>query len=264
VYSNTTGKEGLIFAFSEAQGWTAAMEDRISISCPVPTRPAWSLFCLFDGHGGSFCSQQLAATIVDLVVEQAKLADLKMGSSYLPGGTGNDMDTTPEMLNILLSNVCKIADERLQSQPRMKVTREKSGKLTCMNSSGSTAVIALVTSIYIVVANVGDSRAVLAKKSSESLSTAELCAHPFAVSRESPREEFASPAAVVGEEAAIKTTSSSDQMHRGRRSSQTNATLEAVALSWDHKCRIPEEKQRAINAGARLVFYVVFIALRIS
>jgi serine/threonine protein phosphatase PrpC len=76
----------------------------------------------------------------------------------------NDNNTNPELLEELLTNVCCNLDNQLQQHPRLAVERTKTGRLTCLDSSGSTAGIVVGASQYVAVANVGDSRAVIATK----------------------------------------------------------------------------------------------------
>ena len=106
-------KENVIYAFSEAHGWTPNMEDRIAVSCPVPGRPTWSFFAVFDGHGGAFSSQFLADHFPTLLEKHAKQAEEDLGTAFLPGGTANDMDTTPELLTKMLTDICLEADALL-------------------------------------------------------------------------------------------------------------------------------------------------------
>ncbi len=180
---------------------------------PFAGRPAWSMFGICDGHGGSFCSSYLSEQLPILVArEVSKRAD----GSGLNLGTANDSDATPESLKGLLHRVCIDADKKLQEHPRMAVEWTQRGNISCFDSSGSTAVMAVVTSRYVAVANVGDSRCVLAQKASDvpdSLNT------PFR-----------------------------DNMPTRRNSSSSH--LLATGLSNDHKLNDPIEKARAEAAGA--------------
>lgn len=202
-------RDNLVFAFSEANGWTPRMEDRVVVQCPVVGRPVWSLFGVFDGHGGSFCSSYLAANLPAVIANEASSLSRKL----LSLGVSGDNDTTPEVLEKLLTKVCVDLDKQLQTHPRMVVDRLKSSKLSCMDSSGSTGVIALVTAQLVAVANVGDSRAVLAAKPTTTDS------HPIAPAN----------AAVFN--------------------NNSNPCLSAIPLSRDHKPSLPEELARIEHAG---------------
>jgi serine/threonine protein phosphatase PrpC len=206
-------RENLLFAFSEAQGWTPKMEDRVAVCCPVPGRPVWNFFGVFDGHGGAFSASFLAANFPQAVAEVAAEFAEQNQSALLPGGTANDLDTTPALLEAVLAESCRRLDEKLRGLKRMKMLR-RDGQLHLKDSSGSTAVVALVTLAYVAVANVGDSRAVLARRR-PTATTAGVISDPFALSP--------APAAPL---------------------------LEAFPLSRDHKASLPEERERVLQAGA--------------
>lgn len=171
------------------------------------------MFGVCDGHGGSFCSSYLSKNLPTLV---AKEASKRADGAGLSLGTANDSDTTPENLKDLLHSVCIDADSKLQDHPRMVVERTVRGNLSCFDSSGSTAVMALVTSRYVAVANVGDSRCVLAQKASDALDNVNS---PFRDSVPKRRNSYAS-------------------------------NLVAISLSNDHKLNDPAERARAEAAGA--------------
>jgi serine/threonine protein phosphatase PrpC len=211
------------------------------------------LFGVCDGHGGAFCSEFLANHIPAMLAKEAAMLARYMGSSYLPGGVANDSDTTPHQLRELLLKVCIDADTQLSEHPRMFV--EHSGtarvKYTCMDSSGSTAILVLVTSQYVAVGNVGDSRAVLAQRSAGQGAAAGVLSSPFP---SSPRSSFVTrPSDEDGvAESAESTGSGSSAAH----------LLEAVGLSRDHKVSIPEEKARIEAAGAmydHFLFTIVYV-----
>lgn len=308
--SSVTSKDhNLIYAYSEAHGWTPTMEDRIVISCPIVSKFSWSLFIVFDGHGGSFASSFLAAQFpgifMDVTIEMERkygiVNNLNSGSSserfdnrISGAGSGttspinvplfnqnnvgansnntlDDLDTTPEFLQEILTKSCIVADDLLQQHPRMKVGKSSTGDISCKESSGSTAIIVLVTSFYIAVANVGDSRAVLAKRlppndssktptktSNPSTSAVgnsvkgNVLHDPFAVASGTQTALQAESALPVSE-SDNQTISNEKSKHEKRPSiSKVTTGLQAVALSRDHKARIAEEKQRAIAAGAKV------------
>ena len=171
------------------------------------------MFGICDGHGGSFCSSYLSEQLPILVArEVSKRAD-GWGFNLV---TENDSDATPESLKGLLHRVCIDADKKLQEHPRMAVEWTQRGNISCFDSSGSTAVMAVVTSRYVAVANVGDSRCVLAQKASDVLDSLNT---PFR-----------------------------DNMPTRRNSSSSH--LLATGLSKDHKLNDPIEKARAEAAGA--------------
>lgn len=171
------------------------------------------MFGVCDGHGGSFCSSYLSKQLPILV---AREASRRADGAGLSLGIANDSEATPENLTELLHSVCIDADRKLQEHPRMVVELTKLGNISCFDSSGSTAVMALVTSRYVAVANVGDSRCVLAQKASDALDNVNS---PFR-----------------------------DNVPKRRNSSSCN--LRAIGLSNDHKFNDPAEKARAVAAGA--------------
>jgi serine/threonine protein phosphatase PrpC len=218
-------RENLIYAFSEATGWNAYMEDRVVVSCPLPGRPAWSLFGVCDGHGGSFCCTFLAKNMPTLIAKEvAKDAT----ENPLSIGMGSDADTTPALLTRWLRSTCAEAERQLKAHPRMAVERTASGNLTCLDSSGSTAGLALVTARYVAVASVGDSRAVLAQKA---LEPGESLQSPFQLSQ-LDGQQVLKPS--VG-------------------SAASRTCLIAAALSRDHKLNDPVERARAEAAGGMYV-----------
>eukprot|EP00981_Chlorochromonas_danica_P011723 scaffold4233_cov180-Ochromonas_danica.AAC.14 len=260
-------RENVIYAMSEAQGWTPAMEDRHAISCPVPGRPSWGLFCVFDGHGGSYSSNFLSITFPDIIAKLAADLDKEMGSSYLPGGTANDSDVTPEVLDDLLVQACIFADDLLAQQPRMKVEPKSNSdkRLICLDRSGSTGIITLITSKYIATANVGDSRGVMGLKGSAAPKAADLMASPFAaaiLAKEKENEKEVEDVIAEGDDVTAslenlslsrtRSNSGPRSPSKGGKKSIGTSILTVVELSRDHKASIPEEKQRVEKAGAEV------------
>jgi hypothetical protein len=165
---------------------------RIIVSCPLAGRPSWSLFGVCDGHGGAFCSEYLSTHVPPLVAREAAVMARYMG--------GSDAEISGPQLEELLRAVCVEADAQLAEHPRMLVDQVITGrvKFNCMDSSGSTAVLALVTPQLVAVANVGDSRAVLAQRAAGQSLPGELLSSPFP---KSPRSSFSiqSTSAVEGQ-----------------------------------------------------------------
>jgi serine/threonine protein phosphatase PrpC len=176
-----------------------------------------SLFGVCDGHGGSYCSQYLATNFTALMSKHSSLF----------GFSNNDLDITPHQLKTLFLDVFAEADKILSELPRMKI-EETIENFTCFDSSGSTAVLCLVTSQFAIVANVGDSRAVLAQRT-DYLSPGEPLTSPFQNSGTPKIQDYSSPTQMVN---------------------LNNCGLDAIALSVDHKPSTPSEKLRAEAAGA--------------
>lgn len=229
------------------------------MSCPVIGRPAWSLFGVCDGHGGSFCSEYLATALPAMLAKEAAVMARYTGSTFKAGGNVNDFETTPHQLKELLSKICVDADTQLSEHPRMIV--EHSGttrlKYTCMDGSGSTAILALITAQYVAVANVGDSRAVLAVRPAAAVSAAlNALQHPFP---STPRGGAGGAAGSTEALDGLAASGSSPDVHSvgadggvgfSHTSGGPESFLDAVGLSRDHKVSIPEERARAEAAGA--------------
>eukprot|EP00300_Choanocystis_sp_HF-7_P036891 c52836_g1_i1.p1 GENE.c52836_g1_i1~~c52836_g1_i1.p1 ORF type:complete len:332 (-),score=71.16 c52836_g1_i1:139-1134(-) len=117
------------------QGWRLEMEDVTTVK-HIRSDPGCSLLAVYDGHGGS-----LIATLASQAVEEelcAKLCEHK--------------DLSPETLTALLHDMFIRIDNTL---------RTTSGFDKSTDSSGSTAVLCLITESHIILANLGDSRAVI-------------------------------------------------------------------------------------------------------
>ena len=220
------------------------------MSCPVAGRPAWSFFGVCDGHGGAFCSEYLADHIPTMVVQEATSLARRMSTASLPATIAGDADITPSHLSELLHKVCIDADKQLMAHPRMHVehTGTTRPKYVCMDSSGSTAVLALVTSVYVAVANIGDSRAVIAQRPEGCQTSGRALHSPFVHSPRSNAPQYSSRNNIDGDNIG-NDSGVSDQ--RSRHIGETGHLLEAVGLSRDHKATIPEERLRAEAAGAR-------------
>lgn len=135
-----TGRgNGLEWGCSCMQGWRVEMEDAHTCETNVPARPGTSFFAVFDGHGGSFVSKVAARDLLPCVQDTA---------AYKTG------DKSAETLKQALY------DGILQLDADIRETEEvKDGE----DISGSTAVMSFITPTHFVIANTGDSRAVLVR-----------------------------------------------------------------------------------------------------
>lgn len=162
----------------------------------------WHIFAVFDGHGGQVCSRFLADRFCCLLYEQARclhLVDVTSCSSSSNTTTFLGIsDPSPAILEDLLQRTCLLLDESLRNDPIMVVKRDQKlsnasanatavststgtssssgttnpatgsvgstagGRLSLYDASGSTMTLALITPRYVALANVGDSRTVLA------------------------------------------------------------------------------------------------------
>ena len=149
----------LCYAHSEAMGWRPTMEDRAVTACPLDAGARegsvlkdCALFAVLDGHGGADVSDAmstlLAGAVSRTLLEQCPRSDDSKLVLALPA---------------LLHTVCMDVDAELSTVPALALTRTARGGFTAGSFAGSTMVAALVTPSHVVVANVGDSRAVLAR-----------------------------------------------------------------------------------------------------
>lgn len=265
-------RETILYAYSEANGWKRGMEDMVCVSCPVePMRPAWSFFGVLDGHGGAFSAKHLSTSLPRLLTAESAAVAKANNSAFKPGGMQADADTTPTMLEQILKTVCDRAEADLFHQPRMhlQIKRDTSGRIKnngieCYDSSGSTAILSLITSQFIAIANVGDSRAVLARRPDHSMSEVTI-ASPFP--QPSPRSPYgadgsssislSSSGATLASITAAAEAAAASGIPGGIMPSPRSSIpdLEAVALSQDHKFKIDGERERALRAGANIFVY---------
>ncbi|CAM9932737.1 unnamed protein product [Ectocarpus sp. 12 AP-2014] len=152
--------DGLPCGYSDAPGWRIEMEDAICRHNPIPVNdpesreapPAdpTSMFGIFDGHGGDFTSTFCARELIECL----------RGTSGWKSGDRALAKLCPAVMEAFVN-----VDELLAKQPRMVVTETKNpsdGKrFEARDGSGSTALVSLVTPAHVIVANAGDSRAIL-------------------------------------------------------------------------------------------------------
>lgn len=117
---------------------TAVQDDHIC-NTDVPDRPGSSMFCVFDGHGGSLVAHEAAKQLLTVVTSTEKFRH------------GNK---SAETLSKALYDGLIELDVILRQIPTLK-----SG----VDHSGATAITSFITPTHIVIGNAGDSRAVLAR-----------------------------------------------------------------------------------------------------
>eukprot|EP00658_Telonema_sp_P-2_P016448 TRINITY_DN16388_c0_g1_i2.p1 TRINITY_DN16388_c0_g1~~TRINITY_DN16388_c0_g1_i2.p1 ORF type:complete len:290 (-),score=63.03 TRINITY_DN16388_c0_g1_i2:376-1245(-) len=120
------------------QGWRVSMEDAAVHTHQVGSVPV-SLFGVFDGHGGSFAAQYTENKLPDKIVSTPMWTDTA--------------DMPPETLAAALRRAALDVDTDLRGMPAVHSGEDR---------SGTTAVFGLVTPGHIIIANIGDSRSVLA------------------------------------------------------------------------------------------------------
>ncbi|CAI4221096.1 unnamed protein product [Auanema sp. JU1783] len=154
VKTNTCGEgHGLRSALGSMQGWRVDMEDahvlEFSMGNCEPYNQ-WSFFAVFDGHAGNVAAKLGSMHIVEALVntEQFKLLREKLSQ--------NNNVLTEELLELMKQG---IVDGFLQLDEKMREELDKG-----RDRSGTTAVCAIVTPSHVVIANLGDSRAVFCRK----------------------------------------------------------------------------------------------------
>jgi serine/threonine protein phosphatase PrpC len=135
--TQTTTGNGLSAASTHMQGWRVSMEDASIQNHTVGSHSDISLFGVFDGHGGSYAAQYV----------QAKLAGT---ITSLPLWSDGAMDAD------LFSDILREAGLQVDAQLRSEA-QVRSGE----DHSGTTAVFGFVTPTHVIIANIGDSRAVM-------------------------------------------------------------------------------------------------------
>jgi len=128
----------VVVGASGMQGWRPSMEDQhLMLHGIGPLSSSW-LFAVFDGHGGAFTATFAAQQLPRKVA--AALESL--------GQSPADLETSLAALQDVLYHSALLVDHELS---------------TCKGvaHSGSTANYALLTPRHLLVANIGDSRAVL-------------------------------------------------------------------------------------------------------
>ena len=162
----------IIFAHSEAQGWRPEMEDAVVSCCPLfsdDLQTYW-MFGVFDGHGGDFSSKFVATHFPSVFLSSLERRDESERSPW-----------STQALEKMLSDSCQSMDALLSEEERMKVSARSSGsegkiQLNLRDTSGTTSCVCLLTLNDLFIANIGDSRAVLARASDS-----HLCASPTAI-----------------------------------------------------------------------------------
>mmetsp|Transcript_27472 Transcript_27472/g.27696 ORF Transcript_27472/g.27696 Transcript_27472/m.27696 type:complete len:334 (+) Transcript_27472:81-1082(+) len=131
---------GLDVGSAGIQGWRVEMEDS-HIIADIPSCPSHTLLAIFDGHGGAGAAIYAAANLVKILEASSKW------NEYVQNGAED-----VEVLGEALSQTFIEVDVQL---------RKKQDESRGDDTSGCTAVCAVVTPNYIVCSNAGDSRCVL-------------------------------------------------------------------------------------------------------
>ena len=138
------------------QGWRTEMEDAHCAVVGVNGLEDWSFFAVFDGHAGHGVSVHCAQHLLDSII---KSDDFRLNANVCNGRSSLDQI---ERIKIGIREGFLKLDEEIKELPEVT-----SGK----DTSGSTAVCALISPNYFFFANCGDSRAVLSRGGNDDFAT---------------------------------------------------------------------------------------------
>eukprot|EP00703_Trepomonas_sp_PC1_P000125 JAP96481.1 Protein phosphatase 2C [Trepomonas sp. PC1] len=246
--SESTGPviEDFTISLSETIGRRPEMEDVVTIQSdfqefrlkrnrqkPTANTHYEILICLFDGHGGSQCAEQMGilfpACFADTVNALLKAADLQYCYQL------HDSVWEP-----LMFSVFQKCDETLKQRG---------------TPSGSTCVICFCTENTIVTANAGDSRAILVREegSARRVSQRNSISQPHLP--QSNQKIFKQPSMVSQTQiTTLGAEQNFDQYFENKTfdehvNSSLNPNDIVLRLSKDHKPDLPEEKRRIESLG---------------
>lgn len=128
---------GLRAGMSDMQGWRVEMEDAHTVLPEVEGWAGHSFFGVYDGHGGKLVSQHVAEHLVPEIRDKGAF-------EY----------SSVDGLKASISSAFLSIDAKMRELPLVK-----SGE----DHSGSTGITAVVSKEFVLVANCGDSRAVLSR-----------------------------------------------------------------------------------------------------
>uniref|UniRef100_A0AC35UGE2 PPM-type phosphatase domain-containing protein n=1 Tax=Rhabditophanes sp. KR3021 TaxID=114890 RepID=A0AC35UGE2_9BILA len=150
--------QGIRYATASMQGWRMDMEDahdiHIAISNEEPFNK-WSFFAVFDGHAGASAATKSAEVLLKTILDTDQFISI---AKLLKESNGT---LTEEIKNLIKEGIRDgflNHDDFLSNQSKRE-------------TSGTTAIAAIITPESIFFANLGDSRAILSNKSTEVFGT---------------------------------------------------------------------------------------------
>ncbi|VDM59869.1 unnamed protein product [Angiostrongylus costaricensis] len=157
--TNCSGEgNGLRYAMASMQGWRVDMEDAHVVEVSMADREPykdWSFFAVFDGHAGNVAADDAAENIMKSLMDTPQFGkvteELKANGGVL----------CEKSINLLEDGI-KAGFLSLDENIRTRLNSDR---------SGSTAVCAMITPTHIIIANLGDSRAVVSRKDEGSFGT---------------------------------------------------------------------------------------------
>jgi serine/threonine protein phosphatase PrpC len=203
---------GIAYGVSSMQGWRVHMEDAHITEAllyayekaegKVLDLPSHSLFAVFDGHGGLFAAAYAGRNLCRVLAQQQtfveyakfqqetrtprsddeRLADLQEGLALLQQALTEAFVALDKEIYCALHNQAVPDANKTYQQWRREIRGEAVNGSTPiaplvanMNdeaNSGTTACVVLLTPDWIVCANAGDSRSVLARRTADASETA--------------------------------------------------------------------------------------------
>ncbi|VDO27629.1 unnamed protein product [Haemonchus placei] len=157
--TNCSGEgNGLRYAMASMQGWRVDMEDAHVVEVSMADREPykdWSFFAVFDGHAGNVAADDAAENIMRTLMETPQFEKVTEELKSTGG-------VLCEKSIVLLEDGIKAGFLKLDENIRTRLDSDR---------SGSTAVCAMITPTHIIIANLGDSRAVVSRKDEGSFGT---------------------------------------------------------------------------------------------
>jgi protein phosphatase 1B len=145
-YNESRTAGGLRYGISSMQGWRIEMEDAHTAVIGIPDqKDTVSWFAVFDGHAGSRVSAHCSNHLLDCI----RACD-DFTNSIQQEHTLSQEELMAGIKKGILRGFLEL-DEKLRKIPEVASGEDK---------SGTTAVCALITEKYLVIANCGDSRGV--------------------------------------------------------------------------------------------------------
>jgi len=144
-------------------GWTVKMEDVILTKERVLGRDL-SIFAVFDGHGGVLCAERCKEML------ESEAGDSIMSMLLISQNAEINSNLAESICAELESRLSRMPEFELQQREVQKAVGNEPAKYAykCLNESGTTLLMALITPDSVLVAHVGDSRGSLVYKTNAS------------------------------------------------------------------------------------------------
>jgi len=156
-YNESSVGGGLKYGLSSMQGWRIEMEDAHSAVIGIPDQKEnVSWFAVFDGHAGSRVSAHCSHHLLDCI---------RASDSFTCSLQQEQTLSQDQLMDGIKQGILKgflELDEKLRRIPEVASGEDK---------SGTTAVCALITQKYLIIANCGDSRGVCCTEGNPVLAT---------------------------------------------------------------------------------------------